>query len=211
MGNVDGEHQYGLAVWTSLLTSTGGSPPAGDWTVTVTGPGISGFSFTYPATYSHYLDWDFGAVPATGLYTVSATNGVITLIDSFTIPNPTTQFPVANGLSVTSGTSGYSVNWNAVQGASSYYVNLWTCVGAGSQNTPAGCTNGGQYTEVAGGWVNTNSAVIQNSSLTYGLVYDVYLTTSAMDMTTTNVTPPPIPGTQTDMSDTTFTYVTFTH
>ncbi len=206
-----GADQYGFAVWMSLQTSTGGAPPDADWTVTLTGPGISGgpLTFTYPASYTHYHYWDFGYVPGSGLYTVSATNGSITLTDSFTIPNTTAQLPVAAGLAVTSAPGGYSVYWNPVQGASSYYVNLWTCVGAGSQNTPTGCTNGGMYTEIAGGWVNTASAFMQNSILTNGLVYDVYVTASAMDMTTTNATPPPTP-TQANMSDTTFTYVTFT-
>jgi hypothetical protein len=205
----DGVDQYSLAVWSSIQTSTGGTPPSGNWNMSVTGPGISGsFSFTYPAAYSHYLDWDFWSVPSAGLYDVSATNGVITLTDSFTIPNTTSQFPVATNLAVNSSAGGYTISWNAVPGASSYYVNLWTCVGAGSQNTEYGCTNGGQYTETAGRWVNTTSAFVQDTTLTSGLVYDVYVTASAVDMTTN--TTPPAPGAQTDMSDTTFTYVAFT-
>ena len=204
-------NQYGLAVWTSIRASTDGTAPAGDWNVTVTGPGINGsLLFTYPATYSHYLYWDFGSVPGVGLYTVAATNGSAILTDSFTIPNTISQLPVATGIAAGTASGGYSVTWDEVQGASSYYLNLWTCVGAGSKNTPDGCTAGGQYAEIAGGWVNTASAFVQNSTLANGFVYDVYVTASALDMTTTSNTPPPTPGTQVDMSDTTYTYYTFT-
>lgn len=210
----EGTHHYGLAIWTSILTSTGGNPPAGGWNVVVTGPGLppanetNALKFTYPANKSNYIYWNFGFVPAAGLYTVTATTTGYTLTDSFTIPNTTAKLPVATGLAVTRAQNGdYNVAWDSIMGASSYYVNVWTCVGG--INTPTGC-NGGIYSEIASVWVNSTAATILKTSLTNGLVYDVYVTASALDMTTMTVTPPPTPGTQVDMSDTTFTYVTFT-
>ena len=207
--------QYGLVIWASLLTNASPTtPPAADWTVSLTGPGITTpLKFTYPGTYAQYVYWDFGTMPASGTYTLSAvsTGGTATVQQTFTIPNATSQLPVATGLSATPAIGGgASISWNAVPGAASYYVNLWTCVGAGSANTVSGCTNGGTYSEVAGSWVSTTSAVIPNNTLTPGLVYDVYVTACQQDMTDATTVPPVEPGSQVDMSDTTFTYATFT-
>lgn len=207
---------YGLSIWTSII-APGGTPPAGPWTVKVTGPGLplltdpAVFTFTYPGTYSHYLYWDFGFVPKSGTYTVTATNGATTLTDSFSIPNVSAKLPMATGITLTqtSGNGGGSVTWNSVPGAGSYYVNIWTCVGSGSVNEPEGCTNNGIYSEIAAGWVNTNSAGISNGTFDKGIIYDVYITASSLDMTTMKTSPPPTPGTQVDMSDTYFTYYTF--
>lgn len=207
---------YGLSIWTSIATSTGGTP-AGPWTIKVTGPGLplltdpDVFTFTYPGTYSHYLYWDFGFAPESGIYTVTATNGTTTLTDSFSIPNITAKLPGATGISLTqTSAKGGNVSWNLVPGASSYYVNIWTCVGLNSVNEPQGCTNNGVYSEIAAGWVNTNSAVVVSHTFTSGTIYDVYVTASSLDMTTRKTSPPPTPGTQVDMSDTYFTYYTFT-
>ena len=212
----NGNPHYGFVVWTSILTTTTTpAPPASDWNISVSGPGdlaVVPITFTYPGTYSHYICWDFGAVPTGGSYTVTAvSSGGTKLTQTFTIPNLTAQFPIATGISLAQTPSrGGTVTWNPVPGAGSYYVNIWTCVGPGSVNEPLGCTNNGVYTEIAAGWVNANAAVIVNNTFTKGIVYDVYVTASALDMTTTKATPPPTPGTQVDMSDTYFTYYTFT-
>lgn len=200
MGKDSNVDQYGLVVWTSLLTSTA-TPPAGDWTISVTGPGISvPLTFTYPKTDSHYVYWDFGTVPAGGTYSVTATTSgsTETLFAQFTIPSPTEQLPFVTGLGVTSASSSYTVNWNTVPGAGSYYVNVWAYVG-------------GIYTEVAGAWIagSTLTAQIPNSSLTTGTVYDVFVTACALDMTTGTTLPPPSPS-QVNMSDNTFAPVSFT-
>ncbi|HEY6872128.1 MAG TPA: hypothetical protein VI298_05290 [Geobacteraceae bacterium] len=192
--------QYGLVIWSSILTSTG-TPPAGDWTVTVTGPGITTpLTFTYPATDSHYAYWDFGTVPAAGTYTVTATasGSADSVSAQFSIPAPTAQLPVETGISVTPGSNSYAVNWNAVPGAGSYYVNIWANVG-------------GEYTEVATAWVdgNTYTAVIPKNSLTKGALYDVYVTACTLDMTTAHTVPPPGPS-QVNMSDNTFAPASFT-
>jgi hypothetical protein len=167
--------------------------------MTVTGPGITTpITFTYPRTYSQYVYWDFGMVPAPGTYTVSAiaSGGTTTVSHIFTIPAATSKLPVATGLTVTpvSG-GGATVGWSAVSGAKSYYVNVWT-------------TAGGIYTEVAGAWVTSISAIIPNKTLTQGVEYDIYVTACESDMTDISSVPPADPGDQVDMSDTTFTYET---
>ncbi len=198
-----GTHHYGLVIWTSLLTNTTSpTPPAGDWTMTVTGPGISTpIVFIYPGTYSHYIWWDFGAVPGAGTsYTVTAvSSGGTSISQPFTIPNVTSKLPVATGLTATATNGGgATVIWSAVTGANSYYVNVWTDVG-------------GVYTEIAGSWVASISAVIPNGTLTKGVSYDVYVTACQLDMTDMKSVPLPVtPGTQVDMSDTYYTYYTFT-
>ncbi len=207
---------YGIVIWTSIVTtSTPSTAPAGDWNLTVTGPGITtALTFSYPRTDSHYIWWDFGTIPAPGTYTVTATPaaGGSSLIQTFTVPSPTAKLPVATGLSATpSNGGGAALNWNTVAGANSYYVNIWTCVGTGSVNTETGCTNEGTYSEIAGGWSNSTSLTISNGSLTKGLVYDLYVTASELDMMDMNSVPVPVsPGSQVNMSDTTFTYTTFT-
>lgn len=202
LSNVD---SYGLVIWSSILTGTG-TTPAGDWTITVNGPGIDSSSpivFTYPKTDSHYVYWDFGTAPASGIYTVTATTTGYSLSTNFTIPNLTAQLPVAT-VYVTPGATSYTVSWNPVTGASSYYVNLWTDV----WNATLGRY---EYTEVAGAWVNgtTYSALIPKNSLTKGTIYDVYVTACTLDMSDMQVLPPPAP-TQVDMSDNTFATVSFT-
>jgi hypothetical protein len=191
-----GTDQYGLAIWTSILNSATGSPPAGDWTVTVTGPDITEqLTFIYPKTKAHYLYWEYGVIPASGLYTVTATAPGYTLTGSFTIPNITAKLSVAGSLSASPTTGGgASATWAAVAGAGSYYVNVWTYVSD-------------VYTEIAGGWVNTNAALIPNGTLSKGVAYDLYVTASSLDMTVN--TAPSSPGVQVDISDTTFTYSSF--
>ena len=204
MGQENGVNKYGLVVWTSLLTNaTPASPPAADWAISVTGPGMTTpLAFTYPKTDSHYVYWDFGTVPAGGTYTVTATTSGSTEILSaqFTIPAPTAQLPVVTGIGVTPGSSSYTVSWNAVPGAGagSYYVNLWADVG-------------GTYTEVGNIWVDggTLTAQIPKTSLTIGTLYDVYVTSCMLDMTTGKTLPPPSPS-QVNMSDNTFAPVSFT-
>jgi hypothetical protein len=194
--------RYGLVVWTSLLT-TGGTEPASSWNVTVTGPGINSSTpreFTYPATYAHHVYWDFGAVPASGTYTVTATtpgNSEV-LIANFTVPDLSAKLPVVTGLTATKGAGGYDITWNAVTGAQSYYVNVWTDIN-------------GIYTEVANVWVDgaTLNALVPSGSLASGRLYDVYVTACSVDMTTATTPPPPAPA-QVNMSDNTFTPASFT-
>jgi hypothetical protein len=191
--NVD---RYGLTVWSSILTSTA-TPPAGDWTVAVTGPGITDpLTFTYPKTDTHYLYWDFATPPASGSYTLTATSPGYSLTAGFTIPNQTAQLPAATNVTVTPTATSYSINWNTVTGAASYYVNLWATVG-------------GVYTEIAGEWVNGSAVSVPKVSLTKGILYDVYVTAATLDMTTTKSLPPPKPA-QVDMSDNTYGAVSFT-
>ncbi|MGB9081500.1 MAG: hypothetical protein WCD00_09375, partial [Desulfuromonadaceae bacterium] len=191
--NVD---RYGLAVWSSILTSTA-TPPAGDWTVTVTGPGITApLTFTYPKTDTHYLYWDFATPPASGGYTVTAVSPGYSLTAGFDIPNQTVQLPVATNITVTPTASSYTISWNAVPGAAAYYVNLWATVG-------------GVYTEIAGEWVNSSAVSVPRVSLTKGVLYDVYVTAATLDMTTIKSLPPPNPA-QVDMSDNTYGAVSFT-
>ncbi len=210
MGQDKGADQYGLVVWSSLLTNaSSGTPPAGDWTLKVTGPGISNSApivFTYPKTDAHYVYWDFSTLPLAGTYTVTATSLGSSEKPSaqFTITNATAQLPVATGISVTSDSTNYTVSWNTVSGASSYYVNLWTDVWNASLGQY-------EYTEVAGAWVNgsTLTALIPKNSLTKGTLYDVYVTACILDMTTAKTLPPPTP-TQVNMSDNTYATVSFT-
>lgn len=195
-----GASRYGLAIWSSILTDLASpTPPAGAWTLSVAGPGLAApLTFTYPGNHSHYIYWDFGVAPAQGTYTLTASApGTTALSQSFTIPLVTAQLPVADGISVAQTQSGAEVSWTAVTGAASYYVNLWTDIN-------------GVYTEVAGGWVNTASAVMPKGTLTAGAVYDVYITACQLDMTTTSAVPVPAVGTQVNMSDNTFTPVAFT-
>ncbi len=200
-----GTPHYGLVIWSSILTTTATpTPPAGDWVVSVTGPGITTpIVFTYPRTDSQYVYWDFGIVPvpaASGTYTVTATPaaGGTLISQTFTITNPTSQLPVATGLTATpTNGGGATISWTAVAGANSYYVNVWTDVN-------------GVYTEVAGRWVTSTSTTITNGTLTKGVAYDVYVTACQLNMTDTTSVPPTAPGAQVDMSDTTFTYATIT-
>jgi hypothetical protein len=210
MGQFAGVDQYGLVVWTSIITNgTPGSSPAADWTITVTGTGITTpIVFTYPKTDAHYIYWDFGTETkpgVSGTYTVTATSlgSSDTLSAQFTIPVPTVQLPVvdANNITVNLVSSNYTIGWPAVTGASSYYVNLWTDVWNASLGEY-------EYTEVAGGWMSSTSALIPKNSLTKGTVYDVYVTACTLDMTTTKVLPLPAP-TQVGMSDNTYTAVWF--
>ena len=191
--NID---RYGLAVWSSILTSTA-TPPAGDWTVAVTGPGITTpLTFTYPKTDTHYLYWDFATLPAGGSYTVTATAPGYSLTAGFAIPDLTAQLPVTSNITVTPIANSYTITWNTVPGASSYHVNLWATVG-------------GVYTEIAGEWVNGTTVSVPRASLTRGVLYDVYVTASTLDMTTTRALPPPNPA-QVNMSDNTYGAVSFT-
>lgn len=191
-----GVDRYGLAVWSSILTSTA-TAPAGDWTINVTGPGITApLTFIYPRTNSHYLYWDFATPPAAGSYSVTATSPGYALTAGFAIPDQSARIPVAANITVTPATGNYSVSWSAVPGALSYYVNLWTTVG-------------GVYTEIAGEWVNSPAASILSGSLTKGQQYDVYVTSSTLDMTTSKTLPPPSPA-QVNMSDNTYGALPFT-
>ncbi len=140
---------------------------------------------------------------------LSRSSGSTTISQTFTIPGPTSQLPIAIGLSVTPvNGGGATVNWSLVPGANSYYVNVWTCAGSAAPNLA--CSTGGTYQEIAGNWVNATSAIIPTGTLTPGVAYDVYVTACQQDMTDTTTVPPADPGTQVDMSDTTFTYATFT-
>ncbi|HAK61227.1 MAG TPA: hypothetical protein DCO77_12750 [Nitrospiraceae bacterium] len=191
-----GGYEYGLVIWTSILPGEGVTPPDLDWTITVTGPGITSWQYTYPGStglFSHYLNWDFFTTPAAGVYTVTATSPapVETLTDSFTIANVTAQLPITANLQVTpTAGGGAEASWDPVPGAASYYVNLWY------DNLVSG-----EYEQIAGGWVTTPAAVITASTMTPGEVYDLYVTASTMDMTDMLASPPPVPGTQVDMSD----------
>jgi hypothetical protein len=192
-----GTHSYSLVVWTSILTTTSSpTPPAGDWNLTLTIPGISKLiTWKYPKTDSHYLYWEFGPVPEAGkTYTETATPaaGGTTLTQTFTIPDPTAKLPVATGVTVTPTTGGgANISWGAVAGAASYYVNVWTLIG-------------GDYVEIAGGWTSSTAAVIPTGTLTPDVLYDVYITASQLDMTDTTSVPLPVtPGPQVNMSDTT--------
>lgn len=193
-----GADRYGLAVWTSILTSTG-TAPASDWSITVTGPGIATpIVFTYPKTGSHYLYWDFGTTPLSGTYTITAASPGYSLTSAFAIPNPAAQLPVAANIAVTTASSSYGISWSGVSGAASYYVNIWTPIN-------------GVYTEVQGVWVNgsTYTVSLPRNSLTKGQLYDIYVTASSLDMTTVGTVPPPNP-TQVNMSDNTYGAVSFT-
>ncbi|WP_243374937.1 hypothetical protein [Geotalea sp. SG265] len=193
-----GVDQYGLTVWTSLLTSTD-TTPAGDWTITVTGPGIATpLSFTYPRTNSHYLYWDFGTTPLSGTYTVTAAASGYSLTSNFTIPDLSAQLPVVTNIAVIPTSSNYGVSWGGVPGAASYYVSIWTMIN-------------GVYTEVQGLWVGGSAfaASLARSSLTKGTTYDVYVTAASVDMTTSGSVPPPSPV-QVNMSDNTYRAVSFT-
>jgi hypothetical protein len=190
--------RYGLVIWTSLLTSAG-TQPAGDWTLSVVGPGIrTPIVFTYPKTYGHYVYWDYGTTPSAGVYTVSATTpGQATpLTANFTIANTVAQLPVVTGITVNRA-GDYTIGWNAVAGAQSYYVNLWADVS-------------GVYTETANVWVDgsTLTANVLGTVLSAGTIYDVYVTACTLDMTTVK-SPPPAPG-QVNMSDNTFAPFSFT-
>jgi hypothetical protein len=187
--------QYGLAIWSSILTSTV-TPPAGDWSVAVTGPGITiPLTFTYPRTDSHYLYWDYATPPASGNYTVTATAPGYTLTAGFVIPDLNAQLPVATNITVTSTADSYSISWDAVPWALSYNVNLWASVD-------------GVYTEIASEWVNSSPVFIPKKSLTKGITYDVYVTAATLDMTTMKSLPPPSLA-QVDMSDNTYGAVSF--
>lgn len=192
--------RYGLVVWTSLLT-TGGTQPASTWNITVTGPGNNPtIEFNYPATNAHYVYWDFGVLPEAGVYTVTATTpgSADVLSANFSIPDLAAKLPVVTGLTATKGTGGYDVNWNAVAGAKSYYVNVWTDIS-------------GVYTEVANVWVDsaTLNALVPSGSLSAGKLYDVYVSACSEDMTTAAMLPPPAPA-QVNMSDNTFAPESFT-
>lgn len=204
MGQDGGVDRYGLVVWSSILTNaTPGAPVASDWSVSVTGPGIDASAplvFTYPRTDTHHAYWDFGIVPAAGIYTVTATMSGSTDVVSaqFYVPAPTAQLPVVTGVGVTPAANSYTVKWDAVPGAGSYYLNVWADVG-------------GVYTEVASAWLDgsTLTAEIQKTSLSHGTLYDVYLTACTLDMTTAKALPPPSPS-QVNMSDNTFAPASFT-
>ena len=209
-GTVPQTDHYGLVIWTSILTvptssASSPTPPAGDWDVTVTGPGlplandVNALKFKYPATYSHYLYWDYGKVYVSGTYTVTAvsSSGTATISQIFSVPTPTAKLPLVTSLTVTANTGGgAAASWSPVAGAASYNVNIWTMVGS-------------VYTEIAERWVSATSAIIPNGTLTIGVEYDLYVTASTLDMTDVATVPPPDPGGQVNMSDTVFTYTTF--
>jgi len=197
MGKNGTTDMFGLAIWSSILTDSS-SQPAGDWTVTVTNPNISPITFTYPKTSSHYLYWEFDTPPASGTYTVTAATAGSSdqLTTTFTIPDLAAKLDVATNIQVIPGPTGYMIAWNAVTGAKSYYVNLWADIG-------------GNYTEVANAWTTETSSFIPKGSLTKGMIYDVYITASSEDMTTSTEVPPPSPL-QINMSDNTFAAKGFT-
>ena len=203
----EGYGNHGIAVWASIITAPTNSsavsptPPAGDWNVTVTGPGIANtapITFTYPRGDSQYVFWDFEIIPSSsGSYTVTAVPaaGGDKITTTFTIPAPTQELPLATVTATATSGGGANVSWTAVSGANSYYVNVWAVVD-------------GFYTEIAGNWVTGTSATVAAGTLTPGVEYDVYITACQLNMTDTTTTPPASPGIQVNMSDTIFTYAT---
>jgi hypothetical protein len=191
---------YGVAIWTSILygNPNPNSAPSGDWNVRVTDPNGQILDFIYPAGEQHYAYWYYDVEPVIGTYSVTATYGSASRTASFTLSSLTPGLLLPTGLAATKlGNNDISMTWNVVAGAKSYYLSLWADIWNNS-------TKAYDFTEVWGGWVNTNSATITDGSVPSNLTCYAYATAYQVDMTTT--TPPGTLPIRADMSENYYGY-----
>ncbi len=117
----DGSGVAGLSVLASLRDSQGWGPVQ-SWTITITGPGVSGntalvMEYTDPRIGS-YMSWEWSGIdPQPGTYTATATNGAVTIHYDFSVLASVIHRPAVNA-----GSSGgdISLSWPSVSGAASY-------------------------------------------------------------------------------------------
>lgn len=191
---------YGLAIWTSILygTPNQNSAPSGDWNIHITDPNGRIMDYIYPAGGQHAAYWYYNVEPVIGTYTVTASYGNASKTVTFTLANLTPALALPANLAASKlGNNDISMTWDSVAGAKSYYLSLWADIWNNGKNQY-------DYTEVWGGWVNTNSATIPNGSVTPGLTCYSYVTAYQVDMTAT--TPPGTLPTRADMSENYYGY-----
>lgn len=191
---------YGLGIWTSILygTPNPNSAPSGDWNIRVTDPNGQVLDYIYPAGEQHYAFWYYDVEPVIGTYTVTATYGGASRTVNFSLSNLTPALARPSNLAASKlGNNDISVTWNAVAGAKSYYLSLWADIWNNA-------TKQYDFTEVWGGWVNTNGATIPYGSVAAGLTCYAYATAYQVDMTTAS--PPGTLPTRADMSENYYGY-----
>lgn len=174
-----GVHSYGgsspgLSVWARLATPSGGAPEAA-WQVEVVGPGLPAASplrFQYPAAAPQVLVWSYDVAPASGTYGLTARSGEQALTAQFTTGTAPALGAPLDVVVESAASGGARVSWRAPAGARSFFVGVWR------QAT-------GQF--VRGLWVGETAYAFPSQSFEPGVTYDVYVTASNVDMSSSVV------------------------
>lgn len=160
----------GLSLWLSLQDSSGAAPTT-DWTLSVTGPGISSsnpLQFAYPAGSPQALLWNDDLAVQRGQYSVVATNGSLQLSTSFTVgyyQNITIPWdPAGSG----KPGGGATLSWSLLPDAKSYYASIY---------------DHGTGDFFAGHWTTGNSVDFTPQEAPSGHTYDGYVAACDDDMT----------------------------
>lgn len=165
----------GLAFWVSVANADG-TPPTAEWTVSVTGPGISSSNplvATYAASRPQLTFWSYDLTARAGTYVVIASSGATQLLTEVPVGDAASALPIATGIIATPKPSGAAdVAWSAVAGASSYRIAVW----------PSGP---GATAPVVESWVRDPRAMLPTGTFTAGKSYDVYVMAAGVDMTGT--------------------------
>jgi hypothetical protein len=116
----------GTLLW-AALTDGQGQPPAQDFVVQLSGPGIpSGapLRLTYPAGEAQVVWPLYELVQRAGTYGIRASAATSTVATSF-VAGDGADLPIAGDVAATAGGSGADVTWSPVAGAVSYRVVVW--------------------------------------------------------------------------------------
>lgn len=162
-----GTSQPGLAVWVAL---GGAAQVHSAWTVSVTGPGISGSapaSFYVTPQSARTLVWFYDVPASLGSYAVTAEAGATTLQSSFRVAGAV-PLELPSGLTLDNGGAQPTARWSAVAEARSYLLSTW------DQSTGE---------RVGAKWTNKTEAGVPGDELVSGATYDVYVAAASIDMT----------------------------
>lgn len=172
-GRIDYGLVPGLAIWVGL-SAPDGTADGGVWSIEVTGPRLPAANplrFDLLANFTRRMVWVYGLAPDPGLYTATASSGAESVTTRFSVAPPG-PLALPTGVAATGKADGSArFTWDPVAGASSYFAAAWL-----------------GNTFVAGQWVGAPAADFPAHTFTSGVVYDVYVTATDVDMS--GSTPP---------------------
>jgi len=160
----------GLALWLSIVQPDG-TPSTESWKIEVVGPGLSTthpLVFTYPASLPRHLVWAYDIRAMPGVYSLTASSTNTFLGARFSVGGPGTVSGATNVMVETAANGGATVQWSPAMGAKNYLVSVWDRAAA---------------RRVASRWVTTPPIQFPVQSFIADLTYDVYVTTTNVDMT----------------------------